>query len=78
MTYRGGDGSEMLALAKLGCDVPDEIDDAPVFAAIRSLLSSYEGLSNDDPRDRGALALLILAATVARTPEVPLPVSASA
>ena len=34
--FRGGDGAEMLALARLACEVPDEIDDAPVFAAIRS------------------------------------------
>ena len=36
---RGGEAAaEMLALARLACDVPDEIDDAPVFAAIRELL----------------------------------------
>ncbi len=34
-------GPEMLALAQLACEVPDEIDDAPVFAALRSLLSAY-------------------------------------
>ena len=49
-SFRGGDGSEMLALARLACDVPDEIDDAPVFAAMRRLLDTYARLSAADPR----------------------------
>jgi microcystin-dependent protein len=76
MTYRGGDGSEMLALAQLACDVPAEIDDTPVFAAIRELITAYDELAAADPADRRALALLILAATVARTPEVAVPAAA--
>jgi uncharacterized protein len=72
-SYRGGDGGEMIALARLGCDVPDEIDDAPVFAAIRGLLDTYEQVAGPDPTDRRALPFLILAVTVARTPDVPLP-----
>ena len=35
LEFRTGDGSEMVALAELACDVPEEVDDAPVFAAIR-------------------------------------------
>jgi uncharacterized protein len=68
-------GAEMLALARLACDVPDEIDDAPVFAAIRGLLDAYDQLSEANPTDRRRIGPLILAATVARTPDVPLPVS---
>ena len=49
-TFRGGDGTEMLALARLACDVPDEIDDAPVFAAIRRLLDGYDAVTL--PRSR--------------------------
>ena len=42
-TMRGSEGGpEMLALARLACDVPDEIDDAPVFAAIRGLLDAFD------------------------------------
>ena len=63
----------MLALARLACDVPDEIDDAPVFAAIRGLLDAFDELSVAEPEDRRRLGLLILAASVARTPDVPVP-----
>ncbi len=72
-TFRGGDGTEMLALARLACDVPEDIDDAPVFAVIRSLLDTYDDLTAVDPSDRRRIAFLILAVTVARTPEVPVP-----
>jgi uncharacterized protein len=65
--------TEMLALARLACDVPDEIDDAPLFEAIRRLIDAHDQLATAFPEDRRRLAPLILAATVARTPEVPLP-----
>jgi uncharacterized protein len=77
-TFRGGDGTEMLALGRLACDVPDDIDDAPVFAAIVGLLDAYDALAAEHPEDRRVRALLILAATVARTPEIPLAASAQA
>ncbi|MGI8507670.1 MAG: amidohydrolase family protein [Solirubrobacteraceae bacterium] len=78
-TMRGGDGGpEMLALARLACDVPDEIDDAPLFAAVRALLDAYEEAQAADPTDRRRLAFLILAAIVARTPDIPVPASAPA
>jgi hypothetical protein len=65
--------TEMLALARLACDVPDEIDDAPVFAAVRRLIDLHDQLAEAMPGDRRRLVPLILAATVARTPDVPLP-----
>ncbi len=65
--------AEMLALARLACDVPDDIDDAPIFAAIRSLLDAYDEFAIAEPDNRRRLTFLILAATVARTPEVPVP-----
>jgi predicted TIM-barrel fold metal-dependent hydrolase len=70
---RGGDPTEMLALGRLACDVPEGIDDAPVFAAIRDLLDAYDAYTAEHPDDRRRLSFLILAATLARTPEVPLP-----
>ena len=70
---RGVDPTEMLALARLSCDVPDEIDDAPVFAAIRGLLDDYEVYAAEHPDERRRITFLILAATVARTPDVPIP-----
>ena len=75
--FRGGDGSEMLSLARLACEVPDEIDDAPVFAAIRSLLDAFDKAQIEDPDDRRRLTLLMMASAVARTPDVPVPTPAS-
>jgi len=70
---RGGDGTEMLSLARLACEVPDEIDDAPVFAAIRSLLDAFDTATTEDPDDRRRLTLLMMASGAARTPDVPVP-----
>ena len=78
-SMRGLDaGAEMLALARLACDVPDEIDDAPVFAAIRQLINIHDDIQAADPDDRRRLAFLILALTTARTPDVPVPAFQSA
>jgi uncharacterized protein len=74
-SMRGVDPTEMLALARLACDVPDEIDDAPVFAAIRTLLDDYEDYAAEHPDERRRITFLILAATVAKTPDVPIPAS---
>jgi predicted TIM-barrel fold metal-dependent hydrolase len=70
--------TEMLALARLACDVPEEIDDAPIFAAIRRLMDTHDELATADPTDRRRLAFLILGVTAARTPDVPVPVPAPA
>ncbi len=78
-SMRGLDaGAEMLALARLACDVPDDIDDAPVFAAIRQLINIHDDIHAADPSDRRRLAFLILALTTARTPDVPVPALQSA
>jgi predicted TIM-barrel fold metal-dependent hydrolase len=72
--FRGGDSAEMLSLARLALDVPDSIDDAPVFNVLRWLFDTFdEAAIVADPEDRGPMRLLILAAVVARTPDVPLP-----
>jgi uncharacterized protein len=75
-TMRGADGTEMLALARLACDVPDQIDDEPVFAAIRNLLDAHDDLAAEQPTDRRRIGVLILAATAARTPDVPVSATA--
>jgi predicted TIM-barrel fold metal-dependent hydrolase len=73
-TMRGNEGgAEMLALARLACDVPDDIDDAPIFTVIRQLLDSFDAVQAAEPENRRRLAFLILAASVARTPDVPVP-----
>ncbi len=71
--FRGGDASEMLALARLACDIPPDIDDAPVFAAVLDLLDRHARLAAADPSDRRPRSLLILAVAVARSPDIPLP-----
>ena len=73
-TMRNNEGGpEMLALARMACDVPDGIDDAPVFEALRDLLDTFAEISVAEPTNRRRLAFLILAASVARTPDVPVP-----
>jgi uncharacterized protein len=73
-TMRNNDfGPEMLALADLACEVPDDIDDAPIFAVIRDLLRTFAEVSQAEPDNRRRLGFLILAASVARTPDVPVP-----
>jgi predicted TIM-barrel fold metal-dependent hydrolase len=68
-----GRGHEQLALARLACNVPDGIDDAPVFAAVAGLLDAFLVVEADDPDARAPRMLLMLAASVSRTPDVPLP-----
>ena len=72
-TMRGIDPTEMLALARLACDVPEEIDDAPVFSAIVSLLDGYEAYAAEHPDERRRITFLILAATVAQDARRPHP-----
>jgi hypothetical protein len=72
-SMRGADAGELIALARLACDVPEEIDDAPIFEAIRTLLDGYEAYAAEHPAERRRLTFLILACTVARTPDVPVP-----
>lgn len=79
LAIRGAQGGpEMLSLARMACDVPDEIDDAPVFAALRSLLAVYFEMAEAYPESRRPRWLLMLAAGIAATPEVPLPAGVAA
>jgi predicted TIM-barrel fold metal-dependent hydrolase len=77
-TMRGNEaGPEQLALARLACVVPDGLDDAPVFAAVRGLLDAFDQADAEDPTDRRRLTFLVVAANVARTPDVPVPALAA-
>lgn len=69
LTFRTGDAAEQVALARLACDVPSGLDDAPIFAAVRTLLDAYPV----GPEPRSSIALLMLAGVIARTPDIPLP-----
>jgi len=66
-------GAEMLALARQACEVPPEHDDAPVFAAVRALLDAHAALAHAEPEDRRRFGLLVLAISIAASPDVPLP-----
>lgn len=66
-------GREMLALASQACEVPDEHDDAPVFAAVRALLDAHAALAEAEPENRRRFGLLVLAISIAASPDVPLP-----
>lgn len=77
-TMRGNEaGPEQLALARLACVVPDGLDDAPAFAAVRGLLDAFDQADAEDPTDRRRLTFLVVAANVARTPDVPVPALAA-
>lgn len=72
----GGDGRELRSLARLGCDVGADAPRAAVCRAILDLLDQVEGLEPQQPpkgRFYPGVHLVILAAGVARTPDVQLP-----
>jgi predicted TIM-barrel fold metal-dependent hydrolase len=77
LEFRTGDGGEMVALAQLACDVPEAVDDSPVFRAIRELLAAYQLARSAEPENRASRSLLLLAAYVAMSPDVPLPATGS-
>jgi predicted TIM-barrel fold metal-dependent hydrolase len=66
-------GREMLALARQACEVPEEHDDAPVFAAVANLLDAHGLLATSEPDNRRRFGLLVLAISIASSPDVPLP-----
>jgi uncharacterized protein len=74
MLFRGADGAlEVLSLARLAMDAPDDVSDAAVFAALRGLMSQYDEAVVQWPGERVPLVFLTLAAAVANTPDVPVP-----
>jgi uncharacterized protein len=65
-----------VALARLACAVGDDGPHAELFAAVLELLDLYEEHLAPPPpgvRYPEAIRLLLLATTVARTPDVPIP-----
>lgn len=77
LEFRTGDSSEMVALAELACNVPADVDDLPVFQAVRRLLDAYQSARAAAPAERSNRALLQLAAAVAMSPDVPVPVASA-
>jgi predicted TIM-barrel fold metal-dependent hydrolase len=75
--FAGVDPQETLALAELACHVRDGDPHAPIYEAILALLEarrSYDPTGDGRPsRFAPGLHLIIVAAALARTPDVPVP-----
>lgn len=75
--FNGVDPHESLALARLACDVGDDVPHAPVFESIVSLLdarAAYDDTGDGRPRRYApGVHLIVVAAALARTPDVALP-----
>jgi uncharacterized protein len=79
----GGDSEEAVGLARLACEVGEDVPQAPVCRSILALIDRYErrvgAVASPDPSPAGPAArfpglhLLVVAAGVARTPSVQLP-----
>ena len=76
-TLRGVEPEEVLQLAALACEVGDDAPQAPVCRAILSVLEfrdDYEPLAGErPPRFAKGLQFVVMAAALARTPDVRLP-----
>jgi predicted TIM-barrel fold metal-dependent hydrolase len=76
MMLHGDVAEEPLALARLSCEVGDEAPEAPVCRSILALVARAEAFTRDRSRIShmpAGVHLVVLAATVARTPSVGLP-----
>jgi uncharacterized protein len=75
--FNGIVATEALALAGLACEVGDDAPQAAVCRSILALLEEHAQWTDDGPGRPSRLApgihLIVLAAVVARTPDVPLP-----
>jgi hypothetical protein len=77
----GAPADETVALARLGCTVDDDAPEAPICRAMAALIDLYgrlaaagqPDLTMPSPERLAALGPLLLAATLAATPRVPVP-----
>ena len=81
----GAPGDEMVALARLACTVDDNAPQAPTCRAMAALIELNEqmapagaDLTTPSPQRLAALGPLLLAATLAATPGVPVPAELAA
>jgi predicted TIM-barrel fold metal-dependent hydrolase len=76
LIMRGGDPTELLALARLACDVDVDAPHPAAYRSILALLDRREQIAADEERperERRGGHLVVTAGIVARTPDVPLP-----
>jgi predicted TIM-barrel fold metal-dependent hydrolase len=75
--FTGHQSDEYVGLARLACEVGLDAPQAPVAASVVALLDRFERYSGDHPHGDGVVTpgvqLVIAAALVARTPDVPVP-----
>jgi predicted TIM-barrel fold metal-dependent hydrolase len=75
--FNGVDPHESLALARLACDVGPDVPHGPIYESILSLLdarAAYDGKGDGRPRRLApGVHLIVVAAALARTPDVALP-----
>ena len=79
-TFVRGDAEEPVALARLACAVGEDGPHTALFSAVLGLLDAYDALLAPPPPGQKfpvASKLLVAAASIARTPDVPLPDSVS-
>jgi predicted TIM-barrel fold metal-dependent hydrolase len=79
----GEPAPDYLGLARLACEVGDDAPQAPVCKSVLALLDRFEQFPPPPPPDDGVppgparrfpgLGMVLVAAVVARTPDVPLP-----
>jgi predicted TIM-barrel fold metal-dependent hydrolase len=75
--FNGLDARESLDLARLSCEVGDDAPQAPICRSILALLEEQKDYVSEEPgrptRFAPGLHLIVVAAGLARTPNVPLP-----
>jgi predicted TIM-barrel fold metal-dependent hydrolase len=80
--FNGTEPTEALALATLACEVGDDAPQAPACRAVLGLLAERAKVSDDGPgrpsRFAPGIHLIVAAAVVSRTPDVPLPPESAA
>jgi uncharacterized protein len=75
-TFVNGNADEPVALARLACAVGEDSPHAALCSAVLGVLDAFEALVAPPPPGRRypvATQLLVAAASIARTPDVPLP-----
>jgi len=77
----GRPGRDLVELARLGCQVEDGAPERPLLSAVAELLDiqrNYAETARLDGRRAAGFHLVLAAAAVAATPEVPIPTTAQA
>jgi predicted TIM-barrel fold metal-dependent hydrolase len=70
----GSDAEEPLSLARLACDVPPDVPEAPVCASVLAMLDLRDrAMASETPLPRSGVGPVVYAQSLAATPDVALP-----